>query len=289
MVDALRGEGVGSTLFSIEVIEHVVLGIDILACSLQGSLVVVLIDEHVGLHGSGIVAYRNHIGCCVLGPDGAPVLTAHIGGLGERVGLGVVLIVVQCYSIIGNQDDSRTLAYCLDGRPCFCSGVCIVDLDDIGAGVSIKVDDGVVKVGFGEVVGRLCVGQLPRTHGECVIGVANLQLQVSTLIDVDKDITCLVAAIPVHVMLDGFRTEGLVAAGRELEVRVFSTIDIHGEVSSLGEPTGLPCTEVVYLIVGKTVMYLFRVALDDGLYGLYLGEVCEMAKLLTYKYLGICG
>ena len=36
-------------------------------------------------------------------------------------------------------------------------------------------------------------------------------------------------------------------------------------------------------------MYLFCVALDDGLYGLYLGEVCEMAKLLTYKHLGICG
>ena len=49
-------------------------------------------------------------------------------------------------------------------------------------------------------------------------GFANAELQVSTLIDVDKDITCLVTAIPVHVMLYGFGTESLVAAVRELQV-----------------------------------------------------------------------
>ena len=161
MVNACGSEGICSALLGVEIVEHVVLGIDVFAGSLQCSFVVSLVDKHVGLHGCSAFTDGNDIGGSILGPDGSPVLATHVVGLRQRVGLSVVFIVVQCYSIIGNQDDSRTLAYCLDGRPCFCGGVCVVNLDDTGTGVAVKVDDGVVEVGLNEVVVGLRVGQLP--------------------------------------------------------------------------------------------------------------------------------
>ena len=38
------------------------------------------------------------------------------------------------------------------------------------------------------------------------------------LVDVDKDITCLVATIPIDIVLDGLGTKGLVVAVSELQV-----------------------------------------------------------------------
>ena len=161
MVNACGSEGICSALLGVEIVEHVVLGIDVFAGSLQCSFVVSLVDKHVGLHGCSAFTDGNDIGGSILGPDGSPVLATHVVGLRQRVGLGVVFIVVQCYGIVCHQYDGSTLAYCLDGRPCFCGGVCVVNLDDTGTGVAVKVDDGVVEVGLNEVVVGLRVGQLP--------------------------------------------------------------------------------------------------------------------------------
>ena len=83
MMGTLGGEGVGGAILGIEVVEHVVLGIDVLTCSLQGSLVVSLVDIHVGLHGCGIIANGHDVCSGILGPYSAPVLTTHEVGLGE--------------------------------------------------------------------------------------------------------------------------------------------------------------------------------------------------------------
>ena len=161
MVNACGSEGICSALLGVEIVEHVVLGIDVFAGSLQCSFVVSLVDKHVGLHGCSAFTDGNDIGGSILGPDGSPVLATHVVGLRQRVGLSVVFIVVQCYGIVCHQYDGSTIADGFYGRPRCGGSVCIVNLDDTGAGVTVQIDDGIVEVGFEEVVVGLRVGQLP--------------------------------------------------------------------------------------------------------------------------------
>ena len=51
MVNTCGGKGVGGSLLGVEEVEYIVLGIDVLAGSLQGSFVVSLVDKHIGLYG----------------------------------------------------------------------------------------------------------------------------------------------------------------------------------------------------------------------------------------------
>ena len=90
------------------------LGIDKLARSLQATLIVDLVDEHVGLHGCGMITDRNNIGSGVFRPYGAPVLTTHVIGLGQRIGFSIVLVVVERDGIIGHQHYGCSIAYSLD-------------------------------------------------------------------------------------------------------------------------------------------------------------------------------
>ena len=268
-----RAEGICIAFFRIQIVEHIVFGIHILACHLHGIEVVCLINYHIGIDSCCTITHGNHVGSCILRPDGTPVFATHIRILVHAT------IIVQSDGIVGHQHDSRTRSYCLDGCPGVAS--CLFYGNHTSAGATVRIDDGIVEVGLHEIVVRRVVCQLPRTHSVSIERIANVHFQMTALVHIHKDVARFIAIIPLHIVLDGLSTEGLVVGISKCQGRTLSLIHVHRKVACLCQTATLPCAIVICLTICQTIGQLLVAAFVFHRLRLHLGEGNEMAVLHT--------
>ena len=120
-------------------------------------------------------------------------------------------------------------------------------------------------------------------------GVAHIQLQVTTLIDIHKDITCFIATIPMHIVLDGFSAKGLVVGIGKGQHRTFGLVQIHGKIACLCQSATLPCAIVICLTISQAIGQFLVAAFVFHSLWFNLGEGNKMTELHAQEELGISG
>ena len=121
-----------------------------------------------------------------------------------------------------------------------------------------------MEVRLDEIVVDGVVAQLPRAHGVQLERLAGLQRQVIARIDVDEDVTGLVAAVVLDVVLDAVGAEGVVERHVKGEVRPVLGLLGHAEHAGAGQPALDGGAEVVSLVVVQPVPDL-ALAVGHGL------------------------
>ena len=138
-----------------------------------------------------------------------------------------------------------------------------------------------MEVGLHEVVVRRVVCQLPRTHSMSIKGVTHIHFQMTTFIDIYKDITGLIAAVPLHIMLNGLGAKGLIVCIGKCQYGTLGLVYTHSEVTGLCQTAILPCTIVILLRISQVVGIFLVAAFVLNCNRLNWSECHKMAELHT--------
>ena len=176
-----------------------------------------------------------------------------------------------------------------DGGACANSGEqLILNLHHGVVFLAHRVQHGEVEVGLDEVVGGDAVGELPVAHGQDVVGVADVsQQQVSALVDVEEDVSHVVAFIAGHVVVDELRVLGREVGIGESQLGTFLGVTTHGEDTGLGILAFLADTVVILLLVGQLEGIDLSSAIGDDALGLHLLELYEVGRLGAEEKCGL--
>ena len=173
-------------------------------------------------------------------------------------------------SIVGNQYDGCTCTYC--GQQL------VLDLHYRVVLLSVQVNNGEVIVWFYEVVVCDAFNQLPCTHGQYIVRVANIsQLQVSCCIDVQEDVAHIVFAVRINVMVYELRVFRRHVGIGEDKFRTFCLVEAHGEEASLCILAFLADAIVINLLVGK--LEVINSTTISNAFGNNLLELYKMSSL----------
>ena len=119
-----------------------------------------------------------------------------------------------------------------------------------------------------------------------IVCLSDVYLEMSALIDVHKDVACLVTTVPCHVVLYGLLSEGFVIGIVEGYRRTCLLIVVHGEISTLCKSAFFPCAIVIHLMIGKMIGHNLLAALGSDALWFHLTERNVVCKL--HEQLELC-
>ena len=146
-----------------------------------------------------------------------------------------------------------------------------------------------MEIRLDEVVVGGVLGELPCAHGVGEERIADVEVEVSLLVDVDKDVAGLEAFVGLHVVLDRLGPERLIVRFCKHQNRAFGNILVHGEISALSELAGHRCAVVVDLTVGKAVDEHSEITFDYLFHRVYPCEINEVEELHVELESGVFG
>ena len=177
-----RGERIGALLFG--EVNHIMFRVQGVARQFIGCFVLVFVQGDARFDSTFFRAYRDHKNAGVFRPDRAKVGTArgafHMDG------------------VIGDQHNS-------DARFFSRQQSVFIDADHIAVGGAVLVEDGVMVIGFDEIVVDDIINDFPIAQIDNLVGFSLFQLQITLGVDVQEDIRYIVTAVGGDITVDCFR------------------------------------------------------------------------------------